>query len=94
MLPEIHIINSDEIKHFQCNKFQASQALNSLCFSSHFPLLQPKGARLERIHPWLVWLEAPGPAELLEMFLPLEYRKQLQVTLPMPPTPPTLRDAP
>lgn len=91
-LPEIQITNSHEIRHFQFNDFQVPEGSHSLCFPSPFPLLQPRGARLKQIHPLLAWLGAPGPAGLLELFLPLEHGKQIPVTLFM--SPPTLHDAP
>lgn len=37
MFPEIHIINSDEIKHLQCNKFQAPQGSQFPLFSLSLP---------------------------------------------------------
>lgn len=74
-VPEIHIINRMRSNIFNLPISKRLRALSSLCFPSPFPLLQPKGAHLEEIQPLLAWLEGAGPAELLELLLPLEHGK-------------------
>lgn len=90
VLPEIHTVN--KIKHFQFNNFQAPEGSQFPLFSLSLPTPIAQRSPM-RGNPPLAGL-AGGTWPCRAPVLPLEHRKQLQVTLFMSPVPPALHDAP